>query len=181
MINLLPPELKKQRHFAQLNSGIRQYVIIAVAVGILLSVTMLVGNLYTTMFIRDVEKQLADKQDELAKYVKMESKAKDINTQLKKFAQITEQTTRYSNVLEDLATNLPSGTKITGFAFDGKADSKLELTVIASNRSDALSVQPSLSKMDRFSFVDIQEFRKDGATYQVDLALAFTDDEAARR
>ncbi len=181
MINLLPPTIKKQQQYAKFNSGIRQYVVISISVGVLLSATILVGNLYTTMFIQDVEEQLANKQKQVANYKKTEATAKNINTQLKEFTSITDQTTRYSVVLKDLATNLPANTRITGFTFDGKVDSTLKLTVITNDRTTALSVQPSLDAMERFSFVDIQEFRKEGSDYMVDLSLAFSDEEAARR
>ena len=181
MINLLPPEIKKQQYFAKLNTGIRHYVLIAMIGGILLSATTLIGNLYTKTFTDEVEAQIASKQKEVVAFKKTETKAKDINEQLKKFAAITEQTTRYSSVLKDISNNLPPNTKITGIQFDGKADSTLKITVIANTRESALSVQPTLDKLDRFSFLDIQEFRIYGDVYQIDLALAFKDDTAARR
>jgi len=181
MINLLPAEVKKQIGFSRKNTRLRHYVIIALLTSVLLSATLMVGNLYTKRFSANVEQQLAIKQKEVANYTATEKKARTINSQLKKLLTVSERTTRYSAVLNDLAKSLPANTKISGFKFDGNPNNKLELIVTAADETTALSVQPTLEATDRFSFVDIQEFSKAEGHFQVSVALAFASAEAARR
>jgi len=181
MINLLPPEIKSQQHYARMNNTLRRYVILAIILGALLSAVLMTGNVFATIFTKELDKQLVEQNQKVAKYKDIEQKANDINGQLKKLTSVLDKTTRYSEVLKDIANHLPPDSRLASFNISGDPKEPLTMTVSATSEKTALQVQPNLETMDRFSFVDIQEFRDLGTHYEVDMALTFADTEAAQR
>lgn len=181
MINLLPPELRSHQQYSRMNTVLRRYVILSIVLGALLCSVLLVGNVFATVFTAEVDEQMTEQNVEIAKYKEVEEKATNINGQLKKLTSVLDKTTRYSEVLKDIASNLPQGSRLASISISGKADEPVTMIVAADNETSALRVQPNLETMDRFSFVDIQEFRDLGTSYEVELALTFADAEAAVR
>lgn len=181
MISLLPPDIKTQQHYARMNNNLRRYVILTIILGGLLSVVLVAGNIFANIFTNELDKQLVEQNQKVAQYKDVEKKASDINGQLKKLTTVLGKTTRYSEVLKDIANHLPAGSRISSLSISGNPEDPLIMTVSATNERTALQVQPNLETMDRFGFVDIQEFRDLGTSYEVDLALTFTDTEAAQR
>ena len=180
MINLLPKDLKRQYKYSRYNTSLRGYVLLAIGVGVLLSVLTVFGNIYISSQRETIEADLAKKNTEIAAFNEVEEEAKALDDKISATLKALESTTRYSAIVREIGTLLPAGTRITQLTLDGSIESPLSLVVEGASEPAVLSAPASFTESDRFSHADIVSFRTlpDG-TFSLEVNLAFPDASAA--
>ena len=184
MINLLPRDIKQQYAYSRKNTILRWVIVATIIVGVLSSALVMAGNWYVSSLAKAAESDLVTKQSEISKYKKDEQRAKQLNTQIEAIADASSKTTKFSEVILKIRALLPAGSYVETINLDGKAESPLQLGIIAKNKTVALNVHDAFADSEQFSHVDIMRFSKDsnskdGKGYVVDINLGYSTPAAA--
>ena len=184
MINLLPSDLKQQYAYSRKNSILRWIIVVTIVIGSLSSALVIAGDLYVSNLAKTAESDLIAKQAEISRYRKDEQKAKELNANIESIADASSKTTKFSDVILSIRGLLPAGSYVETINLDGKAESPLQLGLIAKNKTVALNVHDAFADSEQFSNVDIMRFSKDSNSkdskgYVVEINLGYTTPAAA--
>ncbi len=184
MINLLPSDLKQQYAYSRKNSILRWIIVVTIVIGSLSSALVIAGDLYVSNLAKTAESDLIAKQAEISRYRKDEQKAKELNANIESIADASSKTTKFSDVILSIRGLLPAGSYVETINLDGKAESPLQLGIIAKNKTVALNVHDAFADSEQFSNVDIMRFSKDSNSkdskgYVVEINLGYTTPAAA--
>ena len=184
MINLLPSDLKQQYAYSRKNSILRWIIVVTIVIGSLSSALVIAGDLYVSNLAKTAESDLIAKQAEISRYRKDEQKAKELNANIESIADASSKTTKFSDVILSIRGLLPAGSYVETINLDGKAESPLQLGIIAKNKTVALNVHDAFADSEQFSNVDIMRFSKDSNSkdskgYVVEINLGYTSPAAA--
>lgn len=184
MINLLPSDLKQQYVYSRKNSILRWIIVATIVIGSLSSALVIAGDLYVSNLAKTAESDLIAKQAEISRYRKDEQKAKELNANIESIADASSKTTKFSDVILSIRGLLPAGSYVETINLDGKAESPLQLGIIAKDKTVALNVHDAFAGSEQFSNVDIMRFSKDsnskdGKGYVVDINLGYSTPAAA--
>ncbi len=157
MINLLPPGLKEQIHYARLNRLTLRYVrVVAVVLVVLAAIFVWTLHLLSaqaaavTADVNDKQKTIAQLSNTLL------PKAKDASERLNaiKFVQGTQ--TRFSAVVADIAKVLPQGVSIDSMTLTGNDAQPVRIGVSSTSYDGVLAFRNALTTSPRIAGADIE-------------------------
>lgn len=177
MINLLPPDIKEQISYSRRSLILRNYILLAIAVGMLLSGTLWAGQYYLKNQIAAADTYLGDKQVQSNRFGKARKKTEALNARLTAIQAIQKKQAKFSVLLGDLAQSMPPGTAISSISLTGDDTKPVRLAVRASSYQAALAFRDSIVSSKRISAADIQDIKavqnKNVTTYNVTVTCAF--------
>ncbi len=180
MINILPTEVKEELEYSKKNVRVRNYLFLALLVFILLIAAIGAAYWYGGKQINSLRATLSDRQTQRALYKDTESKVQTLQSNLGLIEKLLNQKTQFSDLLNDIAAVLPSGTYINAINLTGDDKKPVQILVTASSLNQAGLVRNALLKSERISVVDIQSItqKEDSPEYTVDLIVAFKEGQA---
>lgn len=157
MINLLPPETKRQIRAARTNVVLYRYCLLILATALLLGGVFGVG-LWSDINDRNLaEESKADTQTAAAPYAKTKSAAESFAKDLTTARTILGGNTSFSKLVLDIAAIVPPGVVLNNLTLGtaAKADTPLDISGRASSYGAAVSLKNSLEASPIFEKVNI--------------------------
>ena len=157
MINLLPPQEKKQINAGRVNVILRRYCIISLIFAGLLFLT--IGGFY--LFLENSRTSAQANIDEgnakLAQYQSTQKEVSEFKKDLDSAKVIINSEAHYSTIIPKIAQYIPSGMVLDSLTLDTSAlDKPLSLTALGKNKDDAIRIKTSLEKSEIFSDVHLE-------------------------
>ncbi len=158
MINLMPPDVKKNYDYARKNVALRRWVIT-----FLVAFTGLWG--IATYGLLDMQHATSKNREAIAKgeaalesanYKGTQEEIKDISGSFQLSVKVLEQEVLFSQLLKQIAATIPPKSSLTGLNIS-QAQGALDISAIATDYSTATQVQVNLADPDNkiFSKADI--------------------------
>ncbi len=145
MINLLPPETKKEIMYARRNTKLLRWssAIMVVIVGIALIVGF--GSLYLKKSTNSYTAQLADTQQQLKsqKLEETNKRVQEISNSLKLVTQVLSREVLFSKLIQQVGAAMPSNTVLTNLQIN-KLQGGLDLSAQAVDYKTATQIQINL-------------------------------------
>lgn len=157
MINLLPPEYKKQIRAAQTNTLLLRYIITSIMLALLL-LGIIVG-VYVIMSNskKSAEETIRDSQARSASYQKIDKEATEFSKNLQTAKTILGKEVRYSKIAVKIAQALPSGVVLENLQLDAKTFGQPTVfNAKGKNYNDAIRLKTAFEKSDLFEDVHLQ-------------------------
>jgi Tfp pilus assembly protein PilN len=180
VINLLPPDLKEQIHYAKLNRVTLRYLWVLVAV-----VLVLGGIFGGTFYLMNqqaagVAADVADKQKTIADLSRtFVPKAKDASDRLNAIKYVQGTQTRFSALIADIAKVVPQGVSIDSLTLTGDDKTPVTIAVTAQSYDAALALRNALITSPRIAGADLETISATGTgTYQTNIVIAFKPGQA---
>jgi len=154
MINLLPPEEKKQLRAAQSNVLLLRYneaLVFAVA---FLVIALGVVYVYLSNANTAGQKTITDNRAKVADYAPVQAEATQFRDNLSTAQQILNSQITYSKVIIDIAQLMPQGTVLQNLNLNAATfGTPTQLIALAKDYSSALALKDSFQKATIFSDV----------------------------
>lgn len=177
MINLLPPELKKQIKAAKNNSLLMRYCVLSIILLFLLSA--MIGGVYLMMdqSKKSAETTIEESNTKRASYAKVQQEVDNFQKNLATAKTILDKEVKYTNVTLKIAQSLPPGIVLDSLQLDATSFGQ-PITLNAKGKSydDALSLKSSLeNKPEIFQNVHLQTVsRGEDGQYPVTITINVT-------
>lgn len=184
MINLLPPNTKKQMRAARSNVLLLRYNFLLI--GALVFVLIAIGGTYFYLDTAkgNAEQLIEDSQTQAGRYASVQQDAESYRQKLATAKQILDQDVAYTKVILEIAKTLPSGVVIDKLSLDAKTfGSPTTFTARARDYQSALNLKDSLSDSSLFYNVSIASMSGGGGEgYPININLNVTiQKDAAKR
>ena len=156
MINLLPPEAKKQIRAARFNVVLRNYIVMLTITGVLLAATFGIGFWVTINDKSLAETNKASSQAAAAEYQETRKAAEDFAKNLNTAQAILATNVSFSKLITDIATNVPSGVILSNLSLGGSTaaqNTPVEINAKARSYNDAVRLKDSLEASPIFENV----------------------------
>lgn len=181
MINLLPPQEKKQISAGRVNVILRRYCIVSLMFAGLLFLT--IGGFY--LFLENSRSVAQNNIDEgnskLAQYQSTQKEINEFTKNLTAAKAIIGGEAHYSSIIPKIAGRIPSGMVLDSLTLDTSAlDKPLSLTALGKTRDDAIRLKTSLEESEIFKDVHLESIvYSDGksekpADYPVTITISVT-------
>ncbi len=178
MINLLPPEIKKQISYSRYNRSLLGYFWLVLFLTAGLAGSLLGASYFLHEDIKRVEAELTVKHKQVASYKDLQQKAKAAGSRLAAINGIQKNQAKFSVLLADLAEYMPQGTAISNIVLTGDDKQPVRLTVNALDYKTALSFRDSIARSPRISAADIENIKRQQDNYSVVVVFAFKPGDA---
>lgn len=157
MINLLPPQEKKQIRAGRVNIILRRYCIISLAFAGLLFLT--IGGFY--LFLENSKTAAQNNINEgNAKLAQHQSTQKDVDGFIKDLADakaIIGSEAHYSSIIPKIAQHIPSGIVLESLTLDTSAlDKPISLIALGKTKDDSIRLKTNLEKSEIFRDVHLE-------------------------
>jgi Tfp pilus assembly protein PilN len=174
MINLLPPQVKKESGYAIKNALLLRYIYLLVFLILIVAACFAGSEVYLARQKHSFEHQIASKNQELASYKDLEAQAKAANGRLKAFKTLIGSQAKFSNFLADLAAHTPKGVFINSISLTGDDKLAVKLAATANSYGSAVSLRDALVTSPRIKEAAIDDISNPGGTvYKINLTVAF--------
>jgi Tfp pilus assembly protein PilN len=179
MINLMPTDLKNELRAARTNVILLHYITV-ILVGAAFLALILWGAFILLGQIQDSSKRLIEANDTKAEvYSQTKQQVDSLSASLSEAKGILDQEIPYSNVLVNIAQQMPAGTIMDKITLDASSFSGTPLTlkVYAKTSADAVALRDRFQNSPFFSNVNFQSVSgtSDGvAGYPVSATLTLT-------
>lgn len=154
MINLLPPERKREIRAGQTNVLLLRYCVLSLVLAALLFI--LAGSVYFLMQNSQKAAQTAIQESETknAQYQKVQQDVAAFNTNLQTARTILDKEVRYSQIAVKIAQTLPSGVILQSLQLDAKTFGQpMTLNAQAKTYDDAIRLKTAFEQSSSFSNV----------------------------
>lgn len=158
MINLMPADLKKELRAARTNVILMRYIIVVCASAAFLAF-VLWGAFFLLTQIQSSAKQLIEANDtKAAVYSETKTQVDSLSASLGEAKGILDREILYSNVLVNIAQQMPAGTVMDKITLDATSFSGTPLTlkVYAKTSADAVTLRDRFQNSSFFSNVSFQ-------------------------
>lgn len=182
MINLLPPESRRELRAARSNTLLARYNIFLV--GALVFMLLAIGFVYFYLNTTkaSAEQAITESKAKVAGYATVEAQAEEFNTNLRIAKQILDQEVHYSKVVLEIASLMPTGTVLDNLALDSATfGTQTTLNAKAKSYERALALKDSFQSSDLFSDVHFQSIAGGEGNYPVAVSLNVTIKKDAAR
>lgn len=167
MINLLPPEVKKQYHYASLNTKLKGWITAAVIALIGVIVIGAAGLIYLKQISHSYDDQVAAAKATLQQQNidGTRKKVNEISSDLKLSVQVLSKEVLFSKLLKQMATLTPPNTSLSSFSIAPSA-SALDIAAKTADYNAATQLQVNLADPNSkiFSKADIVSINCSGDT-----------------
>ena len=183
MINLLPPEDKRQIRAARSNTLLLRYNILTLGAVIFLLVAVGVVYFYLINVRSSAEQTIQDNQTRVAGYGKVRSEADTFRANLSTAKQILDKEVAYSNVVLEISKLLPKGIILRELRLDSQTfGTPTTLSAQAKSYESAIALKDAFSASPLFSDVHFQSITSEGSdnsggssySYSVTLGLTIS-------
>jgi len=157
MINLLPPEEKRQLRAARANSLLLRYNTLLVGAAGFTALALIVTYLYLSTAQAGAQATISENKDKVKSYAQVESQAQLFRTNLATAKQILDRDVAYTKIVVAIAQLLPAGTVLQGLNLNSQTFGTE--TVLAAQVKDydaALRLKDSLQSSNLLSNVHFQ-------------------------
>lgn len=192
MINLLPPQSKRQLRAARRNVVLRRYAVFIGLVAVLIAATFGFGNYLTVLERNRLNTELTARSGDAAKYAAVRASAAQFTKDLSTAKLILSKEVIFSNLIVDISQTLPPGVVLSELDLS-TATFGTEITIKArakSADSGPISLKTALEQSELFSNVKIASIDERAAVntealkpiekaYPVSFELLATIDAAA--
>ncbi|MBI1857109.1 hypothetical protein HY003_02860 [Candidatus Saccharibacteria bacterium] len=159
MINLMPPDIKQQLHFARLNTKLLHWAI-TIFIGILgIAGVIMGGQLYIDQSIQAYNNEVGISKDRLSsqKLQETQEHVDNISNSLKLVLQVLSREVLFSKLLRQIGTVMPVGSSLQSLSIN-KLEGGIDLQAVASDYQTGTQVQINLQDPTNkiFEKADIQ-------------------------
>lgn len=175
MINLLPPQEKRQILAGQTNVILWRYCIVSLLLAALLFT--ITGGVYyiMTRAKADAETTIASSNQEAAKYQEVQQKVTEFTNNLTTAKTILDKEVRYSKIAIKIAQSLPSGIVLQSLSLDAKTfGTPTTLNALGKSYDDALRLKTSLEQSDAFQDVHLSSVAQASGENTGDYPISIT-------
>lgn len=180
MINLLPPDNKRQIRAGQSNTLLLRYCIISSILAVLLLGAG--GAIYVIMSISksQAEATIQEAKQKSAAYAESQQKADAFKNNLSTAKATLDKEVRYSNILVTLAQTLPSGIVLESVQLDAKNfGQKTSLSALGRSYNDALRLKTAFEESKYFTDVSLNsvtenEKSENGYTHAISIQVTIS-------
>lgn len=175
MINLLPPETRKQLGAARTNRLLLRYnLLLLIAIAFMLAAVGLV-YIYLGSTKASAESTIAENIARAGDYDTVDSEANSFRQQLASVKQILDSDTKYTKVALEIAGVLPSGVVLETLNLDSTTfGTPTTLVTKATDYDTVLRLKESLQRSTIFSDASIQSINDGGGTGKYPLTATFS-------
>lgn len=156
MINLMPPNLKKDILYARRNVTLVQYCVLVAITAVALTGVMVYGIMLINSDQNALEESISSKKSTLELLKKDETEANNLSKTIDTINALLNREVSFSKLLQDIGAVMPEGTKLTGLSLASSKDQPLTITAALNEQKKAAILQQNLLKSGLFSAVDIQ-------------------------
>lgn len=182
MINLLPPDAKKQIQAGRVNVILSRYVIVLCFSVLFLSAFTITVCLLITSIKDNAEATIADNSGRTGTYSSVQAEAATLRSDLATAKSILDNEISYSNAILRIAQTIPDNVVLDNINLNSETfGSPTTLTARARTNQDAVALKNSLQNSPLyFSNVSFQSLSSSGGSeYPVGVTLNLTINRAA--
>lgn len=177
MINLLPPEHKRDISAARANTLLIRYNILLIGIFVFMLLAIGIVYVYLATTKTNAETAIKDNQAKVAGYADVEEQAQLFRQNLATAKQILDREVNYTKVILAVSKVLPNGVILSNLTLDA-ASFGTETTLIAQTKSyqQATALKDALTNSGLFSDVHFQSIvaSEGGGEYPVTVNLFVT-------
>ena len=177
MINLLPPEHKRDIKAARANTLLIRYNVLLLGIFVFMLLAIGVVYVYLANTKAGAETTIKDNQAKVANFAAVEEQAQLFRQNLATAKQILDREVNYTKVILRIANTLPSGVVLSNLTLDA-ASFGTETTLVAQTKSyeQATALKDALTNSGLFSDVHFQSIvaSEGGGDYPITVNLYVT-------
>lgn len=163
MINLLPPEEKRQLQAARTNTLLLRYNLFLIGALAFLGMAVGVTYFYLSTTKANAESIINENQARVADFAEIQSQANIFKANLATAKQILDNEVVYTKVMLSIAALMPSGTILDKLALDSQTfGTETTLVARATNYENALKIKDAFEASPLFSNVHFQSINSGG-------------------
>jgi hypothetical protein len=176
MINLLPDSLKQDNKYAKYNSQIIGLFYALLAILAITSTVYVFGTFLLSKKLNTAKSDFENQSALLAK-TKTESVAKSLSDSISSAATILKRERKFSIIIKQIASTLPSGSQLSGLALSNEPKQPLSFNVNIPNEDVALVIKKNIQEKkdsddDRvFTDADIQSINRNSVTNVITVVI----------
>lgn len=157
MINLLPPEEKRQLRAARTNTLLARYNIVLLGAVVFLALATTIVYFYLATTKASADQTVRENTTQTAQYANVLTEAQQFRTNLSIAKQILDREIPYTTVILSIAQVIPSGIILDSLALDSEQfGSETQLSAYARDYDRALALKDALQDSPYFSNVHFQ-------------------------
>jgi Tfp pilus assembly protein PilN len=163
MINLLPPEEKRQLQAARSNTLLVRYNVLLLGVVAFMGISIAVTYVFLATTQQGATQTITENNTKVAQYASVKAQAEQFKQHLTTAKQILDNEVTYSKVVLEIAQLIPHGVVLENISLDSETFGT-ETTLIAQAKSyaSALALKDSFGKSSLFSDVHFQSITAGG-------------------
>ena len=177
MINLLPPEEKRQLHAARSNTLLVRYNILLLGVVAFMGIAVAVTYVYLTTAQQNAKQTISNNNAKVGQYATVNDQAALFRQNLATAKQILDNEVTYSKAVLEIAQLIPSGVVLDTLTLDSQTfGTETTLTAQARGYANAIALKDSFSKSTLFTNVHFQSITSSStqSDYPVTVNLSIT-------
>lgn len=176
MINLLPPEQKRQLRAARTNTVLLRYNIALFSSIIFLGLALGFTYIYLSNTKSNAEQVINTNKEKVSGYASVEAKAQQFRTNLTIAKQILDHEVAYTKVILEISHLLPSGVVLQNLSLDSQTfGTEYILSAQAKDYTHALALKDAFQNSPLFSNVHFQSVTSNGISgYPIGISLSVT-------
>ena len=157
MINLLPPDTKRELRAARSNTLLVRYNIFLVGALVFMMIALGIVYVYLSNTKAGAEQAISESNAKVANYALVEAQAAEFRQNLQTAKQILDQEVNYSKVVLEFASLMPAGTILDTLTLDSATfGTPITLNAKAKNYESALALKDSFQNSSLFTDVHFQ-------------------------
>jgi Tfp pilus assembly protein PilN len=177
MINLLPPEEKRQLHAARSNTLLIRYNILLLGVVAFMGVAIAVTYVYLNTTQQAAKQTITENDAKVTQYAPVQAQAEQFRQHLTTAKQILDNEITYSKAVTAIAKLIPSGVILENLSLDAQTfGTETALVAQAKDYDSALALKDSFQKSSLLSDVHFNSITSGGTdtSYPVTVNLSIT-------
>lgn len=155
-INILPPEIKKEIEQTKSNTKAVTYLYKTILLTIIVLSASLLAFLFLSYSLKKANETLTAKEEEITRFGTLETEAKSIADRLASIKSITSSSNKWSEVIGEIQTIMPSGIYLRTVKMDDTVKGRGQMTGVARTKTEVASLRELMEKSKKFEFVDIE-------------------------
>ena len=154
IINLLPPDVKRDIIYARRNTSLRTWAYVILSCSVLVCVVIAAGYLYLQGSINTYSNQVTQSKQSLSeqKLEETQQQIETVSANLKLVIQVLSRAVLFSKLLEQVGSAIPPGAVLTNLSISNKVQGGIDLTFSATDYQTATQVQLNLSDANNKTF-----------------------------
>lgn len=148
-INLLPPNLKKEKEYIKIFHALVVFFVSIFLILVLATASIFLADLEISSQSNKNNDELSNQEATLKKLEPVKSKVDIINSKLDKISQIDSTRAFWSNIIKDLANDTPQKVQIKTLSLD-KTTNKIDFSGLALTRRDIAAFKEKLEASKYF-------------------------------
>jgi len=156
VINLLPPDIKKETKFARINVALMQYLLLIIVVGVALSAIMIFGGRIVASNENSLEDNISLEQDKAQELSSINDEARVPSEKIDTIGTLLAREIKFSDLLREIGSLMPKGSILTNLAISEESqDDPLLLDASVVDEDTAAILRENLVNSNLFTNADI--------------------------